>query len=131
MIMYSTTDVKKNGPQWVKDNVAMAYMCIAPAKADDLATIVSKAIAQVAIAGADVSFTEVGDDLQVDVNAKTGIDPSGTAEDTDDIAVVYCSATVQLVCVDANDRTLTNVDGDTVNFPAARWFERELGAVGA
>lgn len=127
-MFFTSTLIKQNGYQYLKDNVTTAYLCNGPLKADTLATIQGKAIAQAAIASADVAFSASGNDLLVTVNGKTGLDPSGVAANTDDIAVVYCSATEVLVCVDATDRVITNETGDTVDLPAAQIYVRELGA---
>lgn len=127
--MFTKATIKQNGYQYLKDNVTIAYLCKNPLAADNLATIQSKSIADAAIAGTDVSFSPSGNDLLVTVNGKSGIDPSGTAVSTDDIQVVYCSASEVLVSVDANDRDLTNETGDTVDIPAAQIYVRELGPV--
>ncbi|AYA64317.1 hypothetical protein [Alteromonas sp. RKMC-009] len=126
---FTASAIKQNGYQHLKDNVTTAYLCKAPAKSDSLATIQGKAIAQAAVAGSDVAFSASGNDLLVTINGKSGLDPSGTAASGDDIAVVYCSASAPLVCVDATDRTITNNDGDTLDIPAAQIYVRELGSV--
>lgn len=127
--MFTKLVIKQNGYQYLKDNVAIAHLCKNPSTADNLATIQSKSIASAPVSSADVSFAASGNDLQVTINGKSGIDPSDTAALADDIQVVYCSATEVLVSVDANDRDLTNDTGDTVDIPAAQIFVRELSAV--
>ncbi len=127
--MFTKATIKQNGYQYLKDNVTIAYLCKNPLAADNLATIQSKSIANATIAGTDVSFSASGNDLLVTINGKSGIDPSGTALGTDNIQVVYCSATEVLVSVDATDRVLTNATGDTVDIPAAQIYVRELAAV--
>ena len=110
----------QNGPQYLKDNITIAYVCKAPAKADNLATIITKSFASVAVAGADVTIADSGDNLLLTINGKTGLDPSATATAGEDIAVVYCSATEVLGCIDATDRILTNEEGDTIDIPAGQ-----------
>ena len=127
-IFYTSQAVKRNGPQYLKDNVTTAYLCIAPAKGDNIAAIQGKAIAQVALPGTDVTLTDSGNDLLVNINGKSGIDPSGTATSGQDIGVVYCSATENLLCIDATDRDLTNETGDTIDIPAAQYTVPELVA---
>ena len=127
--MFTKATIKQNGYQYLKDNVTIAYLCKNPLAADNLATIQSKSIANAAIAGTDVSFSPSGSDLLITINGKSGIDPSGTALATDDIQVVYCSATEVLASIDANDRDLTNEEGDTVDIPAAQVYVRDLTPV--
>tara|TARA_A200000159_G_scaffold124954_1_gene119950 strand:- start:186 stop:572 length:387 start_codon:yes stop_codon:yes gene_type:complete len=127
--MFTKATIKQNGYQYLKDNVTIAYLCKNPLAADSLATIQSKSIADAAIAGTDVSFSPSGSDLLITINGKSGIDPSGTALATDDIQVVYCSATEVLASIDANDRDLTNEEGDTVDIPAAQVYVRDLTPV--
>lgn len=129
MSQYTAPIVKRNGPQYIKNNVTDVYLCIAPLVTDTVSQIAAKAIATTTYAGTDVSLADSGNDLQVTLNGKSGIDPSGTAADTDDIVVVYCSATENLLGVDANDRVLTNETGDTIDIPAAQYFVRALSAV--
>lgn len=120
MSQFASDAVLTNGPQYLKDNVTIAYVCKAPAKADSLAVIQGKSIADVAVAGADVTIADSGDNITMTVNAKSGIDPSGTATAGEDIAVVYCSGTEVLGCIDATDRILTNETGDTIDIPAGQ-----------
>lgn len=127
--MFTKLVIKQNGYQFLKDNVAIAHVCKNPLKSDNLTTIQSKSIASEAVTSTDVSFSASGDDLLVTINGKSGIDPSGTASDTDDIQVVYCSSTEVLVAIDANDRNLTNEEGDTIDIPAGQIYVRELTAV--
>jgi hypothetical protein len=127
--MFTKATIKQNGYQYLKDNVTIAYLCKNPLAADSLATIQSKSIADAAIAGTDVAFSPSGSDLLITINGKSGIDPSGAALATDDIQIVYCSATEVLASIDANDRDLTNEDGDTVDIPAAQVYVRDLTPV--
>lgn len=120
MAQFASDAVLTNGPQYLKDNVTIMYVCKAPAKADNLATIQGKSIASAAVAGADVNIADSGDNLVMTVNAKSGIDPSGTATAGEDIAVVYCSASEVLGAVDATDRIITNEAGDTIDVPASQ-----------
>lgn len=127
--MFTKLVIKQNGYQYLKDNVTVAHLCKNPSAADSLATIQSKSMATTPLTGTDVSFSASGNDLLVTINGKSGIDPSGVAASTDDIQVVYCSASEVLVSVDANDRDITNEDGDTVDIPAAQIYVREINAV--
>ena len=120
MAQFASDAVLTSGPQYLKDNVTIAYVCAAPAKADSLATIQGKAIASVAVAGTDVTIADSGDNITMTVNAKSGIDPTGTATAGQDIAVVYCSGSEVLGCIDATDRILTNETGDTIDIPAGQ-----------
>lgn len=120
MTQFASDAVLTNGPQYLKANVTIAYVCKAPAKADSLAVIQGKSIASVAVANADVTIADSGDNITMTVNAKSGIDPSGTATAGEDIAVVYCSGTEVLGCIDATDRILTNETGDTIDIPAGQ-----------
>ena len=127
--MFTALEIKQHGYQYLKDNVTIAHLCKNPLSSDSLATIQSKSIANATVAGTDVSFAPSGNDLQVTINGKSGVDPSGTALNSDDIQVVYCSATAVLVSIDANDRDLTNETGDTVDIPAGQIYVRELSQV--
>jgi hypothetical protein len=118
MAQYASDAVLINGPQYLKDNVTIAYVCISPAKADNLSTIQGKAIASVAVANADIAIADSGDNMTMTTNAKSGLDPSGTAPAGQDIAVVFCSASEVLGAIDATDRIITNEAGDTINIPA-------------
>lgn len=124
---YTSTNTKKNGPQHVKDNVTDVYLCIAPLKSDTVAQIAAKAIATAPLTGADVTLVEDGNDLHADFASKS-IDPTATATGSDDLTTVYCSATENLLCIDAVDRIVTNNDGDTVQIPAGRYTVPELAA---
>ena len=120
MTQFASDAVLTNGPQYFKNNVTICYVCKAPAKADSLAVIQGKSIADVAVVSADVTIADSGDNITMTVNAKSGIDPSGTATAGEDIAVVYCSGTEVLGCIDATDRILTNETDDTIDIPAGQ-----------
>jgi len=125
---FSASTIKQNGYQYLKDNVTTAYLCEAPTSSDTLATIQGKAIATATVASTDVAFSTSDNDLLVTVNGKSGLTPSGATTSATDIAVVYCSDSEVLVCVDATDRDITNDDGDTLDIPAAQIYVRELSA---
>lgn len=126
---FSSFEFKKDGPQYLKDNITIGYVCKELLKADSYAIMQGKAIASSPYAGADVSITASGEDCLTTVNAKSGIDPSGTATAGEDICVAYCSGTEVILVVDATDRILTNEAGDTIDIPAAQHFSRETTAV--
>ena len=115
--MHTSNEVKRHGYQRVQDTVAVAYMCIAFDPADDLATIQSNSIAETPFTGADVSFVENGQMLEVIFNGKSDIDPTGTATAEDDLVVVLCNTTSYLVVGDALDEAISNGEGDRVGFP--------------
>lgn len=127
-IFYTHQNVKRNGPNYIKSNVTDVYLCKAPAKGDSVATIATKAIATSAFTGPDVTLTDSGNDLLITLNGKSVLDPSDVAAGTDDIAVVYCSATENLLAIDATDRVITNDTGDTVDIPEGQWTVPELSA---
>lgn len=120
MAQFASNPVLINGPQYLKDNVTIAHVCKAPAKADNLSTIQGKSIASVAFGSVDINITTSGDNVVMTGNAKSGIEPTGTATAGEDIALVFCSATEVLGCVDATDRIITNETGDTIDIPASQ-----------
>lgn len=128
-MQYSSSNFKRNGAQFLVDNITQALVVIGTTKGDSFAAHQAASIAVSPMAGADVALTDSGDDLLISVNGKTGIDPSGTAADTDDVGIALCSATEVILVVDANDRTLTNADGDTIDIPALQHFIRESTSI--
>lgn len=130
MANYTHSDYKQFGPQVVKDNADTIALVKNPIKSDNYATFSGKIIAQAAMAGTDVNFAASGEDLQVTINGKSGIDPSGTAASADDICVAVFDSVGQKVYIvqDANDRDITNEAGDTVNIPALVTYIREMTA---
>lgn len=128
---YTDLDVKRYGPQRAADNCDTIAIVKNHVKADSYATFLTKVIASAPIDNTDWSFTEVSEDLRVDVAGVTGVDPSGTAADTDDLSLaVYDSVNSKVYIVsDAVDRNLTNETGDLVNIPALRYWFRELAPV--
>lgn len=128
---FSSFNFKKNGPQHLKDNINIALACKDLLKTDTYAQALAKAIATVAMTGTDVAITASGEDCLTTINAKSGIDPSGTATAGDDICIAYCdpSGTEVILAVDATDRIITNETGDTVDIPAAQHYSRETTAV--
>ena len=128
---FSSFDFKKNGPQHLKDNIDIALVVKDVLKSDNYAATLAKAIASTAMTGTDVAITVSGEDCLTTINAKSDIDPSGTATALEDIAVAYCDSVggEVILVVDATDRVTTNEVGDVIGFPAAQHFSRETTAV--
>jgi hypothetical protein len=120
MAQFAGNQVLINGPQFLKDNVTIAYVCKAPAKSDTLAQIIAKSFASVAVVNADIGIVTSGVNIVMSTPAKSGLDPSATATTGEDIAIVFCSATLVLGCIDATDRLITNETGDRINIPAGQ-----------
>lgn len=131
MAFFSSTEYKQNGPNILKTDADFIGLIKNPSKADSYATMLTKLIATAPIVAADVTFAVSGNDLQVTVAGKSGIDPSGTAALADDLSVVvYSSATQKVhICQDAVNRDITNGAGDTVNIPNLVAFVREYATV--
>lgn len=127
---FSSFNFKKDGPQHLKDNIDIVLVCKGLLKSDTYAQALAKAIASTAMAGTDVSITASGDDCLTTINAKSGIDPSGTATAGEDLVVAYCDSSSEVIlAVDATDRIITNETGDTIDIPGAQHFSRETTAV--
>lgn len=122
---YSSTNFKRNGPQYLADNITQAMVVVGTVKANTFAQHQAAAIATFPLTGGDVAFANAGDDLQVTISGATGVDPSGTATAGEDTGVAYCSATEVILVVDATDRIITNEAGDLIDVPAAQTFIRE------
>jgi len=120
MAQFASNAVLTNGPQYLKNNVTIAFVCKAPTKSDTRAQIVSKSFASVAVANADIGIAVNGVNVVMTTNAKSGLDPSATATAGEDIAIVFCSVTEVLACIDATDRIITNETGDTIDIPAGQ-----------
>ena len=120
MAQFASNAVLTNGPQYLKDNVSIAHVCKAPAKSDTRAQIVSKSFASVVVANADIGIAVNGVNVVMTTNAKSGLDPSDTATAGEDIAIVFCSGTEVLACIDATDRIITDEQGDTIDVPAGQ-----------
>jgi len=120
MTQFASNAVLTNGPQYLKDNVSIAHVCKAPAKSDTLSQIQGKSFASIAVASADIGIAVVGVNVVMTTNAKSGLDPSATATAGEDIAIVFCSGTEVLGCIDATDRIITNETGDTIDIPAGQ-----------
>lgn len=131
MAFFSSTEYKQNGPNILKTDADFIGLIKNPSKADSYATMLTKLIATAPIVAADVTFAASGNDLQVTVAGKSGIDPSDTAALADDLSVVvYSSATQKVhICQDAVNRDITNGTGDTVNIPNLVAFIREYSVV--
>jgi hypothetical protein len=119
MTQFASNVVLTNGPQYLKDNVTIAHVCKSPAKSDNLSQIQGKSFASVAFANADIGIAVNGANVVMTTNAKSRLDPSATATAGEDIAIVFCSGTEVLGCIDATDRILTNETGDTIDIPSA------------
>lgn len=132
MSNFTHAEYKEFGPNILKTAPANRVALVKNlAKADNYATFLTKVIADAALnAATDVTFAASGQDLQVTVAAKTGIDPSGTALLTDDLSVAVYNTTTEkvYVCQDATNRVITNETGDTVDIPALVAFVREYSA---
>jgi len=120
MAQFASNAVLTNGPQYLKDNVTIAHLCKAPAKSDTLSQIEAKSFASVAYAEADIGISVVDENVRMITNAKSGLDPSDTAVGGEDIAVVFCSGTEVLACIDATDRIIRNEAGDRIDIPAGQ-----------
>jgi hypothetical protein len=120
MSQFASNKVLRHGPEYIKTNVTIAHVCKAPAKADTLSEIQGKSFASVAFAGSDVSLGVSDDGLNVimTTNAKSDLDPSDTATENENIAIVFCSESEVLACIDLTDRIITNETGDRIGFPA-------------
>jgi len=120
MAQFAGNQVLINGPQFLKDNVTIAYVCKAPTKSDTLAQIIAKSYASVAVVNADIGINIVGVNVVMTTPAKSGLDPSGTATAGEDTAIVFCSNTLVLGCIDATDRIITNETGDRISIPVGQ-----------
>jgi hypothetical protein len=129
MAQFAKLPVLQNGVQYLKDNVTIAYICKAPLLSDSLAQIQTKGFASVAYSSADITITSSGDDLLMTSNGKADLDPSDTATAGEDIAVVFCSGTEVLACIDATDRIITNEISDTIAFPINQFYSRNWSLV--
>jgi len=118
MTQFASNAVLINGPQYLSDNVTILHICKSPLKSDNLSQIQGKSFASVAFSSSDITIGSSGDDVTVATAQKTGLIPSESADVNDDIAIVFCSGTENLACVDATDRVLTNESGDTLQITA-------------
>lgn len=127
MANYSSSNRKKYGAQYVKDNADIIAIAINPLKTDTYTATMAKVIAQAAMTSGDVAITDSGDDLLSTINGKS-IDPTSTAAANNDLVVLIInSAGSEIIqCMDATDRIITNETGDTVTIPAMLTYEREL-----
>lgn len=125
---YTATVCKRKIPDYIAANVTTMYLCKAPLKGDTVAQIAAKAIASAPFTGADMSIADVGEDVVTTFAGKNNLDPSDTSALSDDLVTVYCSATENLIAIDAVDRVVTNDTGDTINVGAATYTIPELTA---
>lgn len=128
---FSHADFKRYGPDRAQQNADKIALVVNPVKADTFAAFQGKIIAEDTLASGDWNFSASGEDLQVTINGKSGIDPSGTAAATDDIAVAVYDSVGQTVYLvqDVTDRDITNQTGDTLNIPAVVFYIREVTPV--
>jgi hypothetical protein len=132
MANFTHAEYKEFGPNILKTAPANRIALVKnPVKADSYATFLTKVIADAAVnAVTDVTFAASGQDLQVTVAGKTGLDPAGTALVGDDLSIAVYNTTTQkvYVCQDATNRAISNETGDTVDIPALVAFVREYSA---
>jgi hypothetical protein len=130
-VNYSHSDFKRYGPDRAQQSADTIALVVNPVKSDTFAAFQGKIIAQDTLASGDWNYAPDGEDLQVTINGKSGIDPSGTAADTDDIAVAVFDSVGETVYLvqDATDRNITNETGDTLNIPALVFYIREVTPV--
>ncbi len=130
MATFSSTNSKRHGPQHSKDNATAIVLSKNPAKADDWATYQSKIVAKAPITGSDIAITEDGDDLKVTVNGKADIDQTAAAAADDDICMLIVDEIAEEVkyCLDANDKVITNEEGDTIDLPTLVFRIREFAS---
>lgn len=130
MANFSSLNFKKKGAEHLKNNGTLLALAIDVEATDTYAEASAKIIASAAMTSGDVALTEDGDDLKITVNGKS-IDPSSTADATDDLVVLVLDDVNEevIICNDATDRVITNEDGDTVTIPAIVTFIRETTAV--
>jgi len=118
MTQFASNAVLINGPQYLKDNVTIMHICKAPLKSDTLTQIEGKSFASVEFNSSDISIESSGDNISIITAQKVGLIANNEAAETDDIAVVFCSGTENLACLDATDRVLSDASGDTLEVTA-------------
>jgi hypothetical protein len=130
MATFSSYNFKLHGAQHLKDNSSLMALAIDVSKTDTYAQTTAKVIASAPMTGSDVQLEPDNDDLKITANGKS-IDPTSTAEASNDLVVLFLDETNEevIVCQDATDRVITNEDGDTVAIPAVIAFVRELTKV--
>lgn len=99
-----------------------------PVKGESAAAFDAKIVCSTTMSSGDVSVNEEGDgSARFVVNGKSGIDPSGSALDTDDIAVFMRNTSAGRVefVQDVVDKDIANAEGDTVNIPQSVHYLRE------
>jgi hypothetical protein len=127
MANFSVQDFKRFGPDVAAQNADTIALVVNPVKADNFATFQGKIIAESPLVLADWNFAANANDLQVTINGKSNIDPSGTATSGDDIAVAIFDSVGEVVYLvqDVTDRPITNETGDALNIPALVFYVRE------
>lgn len=103
-----------------------------PLPTDDEATLATKIIASTSMSAVDVNVSEEPDRrAKLIVNAKSGIDPSGAAADTDDIAWYARNTTASRfeLVTDIVDKEIVNGANDTVNVPQMVTYVGEVTSV--
>lgn len=130
-MQYSSYNFKLNGAQHLKDNVTDLHLIKDPIKAETYAQHLAKSIATATLTTTDVNIVANGDDLQMTINAKSGLDNSDVAAINEDLVVAYVDSVAEevILVLDVTDRVLTNEAGDTVDIPAGVFYGREATSV--
>lgn len=131
MANYTSSDFKRYGPNILTTDANRLALVKNPVKSDNYAQFQAKVIAEITFTAGDVAFADVGNDLRVTIAGEAGVDPSGTALITDDIAIAVHSTTTSKVHLVQNitDRAVTNNTGDTITIPDLVSFVREASEV--
>ncbi|MGJ8680526.1 hypothetical protein [Paraglaciecola sp.] len=131
-VYFMHNDIKEKGPEEAKQNANLLVAVKAPVKSDSYAAFMAKVIAQEALAAGDwfYNYENSGNDLRVTTNAKTAVDPSGVAADTEDLCMAAVDTVNEkvFICQDATDRIITNEEGDRVTLPGLNFLIPELVA---
>lgn len=127
-VFYTHNSMKEDYFAAAKADCNLLVVVKAPVKSDTYAAFMAKVIAQAGLVSGDWTETYTGENLRVTTNAKTSVDPSGAALDTDDICVAAVDTVNEIVyiCQDATDRVVTNEVGDTVTIPGLNILLPEL-----
>lgn len=132
-VYFTDDDAKEALADEIKNNANLLVAVKAPLKTDTYAEFMAKVIAQAALSGSDFFYNYEGAgsaNLRVTTNAKTAVDPSGQAADTEDLCMAAVDTVNEKVkiCQDATDRVITNETGDTVTLPGLNFLVPELAA---
>lgn len=131
MANFSSSDFKRYGPQILTTSANRIGLVKGPLKADTYAAFVAKLVANAALIPADITYSDVGNDLQVSIAEKAGIPTTAAAVIGDDLCVaIYDTVNSKVyIVVDAVNRVITTGGGDAVTIPAFTHLIRELTAV--